>query len=164
MLVSRSGKSLLLTTFLLQGLAIFHLIGGGDVRLSPLYFAFCTLTFIIFLIRPLKTLEGPELAVTILLFQSVGHFAMSNSAQSTDARMIVAHLTSGFITYFLITASDWVLATYEYVANLFLRNLGIKRLEFQGISIFLGITKRFTCIPSNTYDVGLARAPPATAA
>ena len=77
-----------------------HEFSGGQVIQSPLLLI--QLGFIIavvYCVRSIK-LEGPALALVVLLVQSVSHFIIGNGTYSSNLLMTSGHLISGFTSYF----------------------------------------------------------------
>lgn len=88
---------LLLSALLAHGLA------GGTFVETPnlLWQGFC-LGALLLGTRSLK-LEGPSLALVILLVQSASHFLFGGGTYLNETRMTFAHFISGAISYFAIS-------------------------------------------------------------
>ena len=88
---------LLLSALLAHGLA------GGTFVETPnlLWQGFC-LGALLLGTRSLK-LQGPSLALVILLVQSASHFVLGGGTYLNETRMTMAHFISGAISYFAIS-------------------------------------------------------------
>ena len=88
---------LLLSALLAHGLA------GGTFVETPnlLWQGFC-LGALLLGTRSLK-LQGPSLALVILLVQSASHFVLGGGTYLNETRMTFAHFISGAISYFAIS-------------------------------------------------------------
>ena len=88
---------LLLSALLAHGLA-----GGTFVETPNLLWQGFGLGALLFGMRSLK-LEGPSLALVILLVQSASHFVLGGGTYLNETRMTMAHFISGAISYFAIS-------------------------------------------------------------
>ena len=77
-----------------------HEFSGGQVIQSPhLLIQFVFITAVVCCVRSIK-LEGPGLALVVLLVQSASHFIIGNGSYSNSLLMTLGHLISGFTSYF----------------------------------------------------------------
>lgn len=77
-----------------------HEFSGGQVIQSPLLLIqLVFITAVVYCVRSIK-LEGPALALVVLLVQSVSHFIIGNGTYSNNLLMTSGHLISGFTSYF----------------------------------------------------------------
>ena len=88
---------LLLSALLAHGLA-----GGTFVETPNLLWQGFGLGALLYGMRSLK-LEGPSLALVILLVQSASHFVLGGGTYLNETRMTLAHFISGAISYFVIS-------------------------------------------------------------
>ena len=79
-----------------------HEISGGQIMRSPLLLLqLAFVATVVICIKSIK-LEGPGLALVILLVQSASHFIIGNGTYSNNLLMTLGHLISGVTSYFLI--------------------------------------------------------------
>lgn len=113
-------RSLTLNLVLFLSLLISHHLGGGDYSLAaglvPLFF----LSFMLFWVRPLRTIEGPKLAAVLVIFQAIGHLSLDSENSVSTIRMSAAHLLAVFASYYLAKDLDrGLLALFNLLASLF---------------------------------------------
>ena len=89
----RTIRSLVLTLVLFTTVLISHHMAGGAASISPYALALLFRNF-----HP-KDLEGPKLAAILVIFQGLGHVALSAPASSSPFRMITAHAISVVVGY-----------------------------------------------------------------
>ena len=95
----RTIRSLVLTLVLFTTVLISHHMAGGAASISPYALALFTSTFLLFRNFHPKDLEGPKLAAILVIFQGLGHVALSAPASSSPFRMITAHAISVVVGY-----------------------------------------------------------------
>ena len=95
----RTIRSVVLTLVLFTTVLISHHIAGGAASISPYAIALFAATFLVFRNFHSKDLEGPKLAAILVIFQGIGHVALSAPATSSPFRMITAHVISVVVGY-----------------------------------------------------------------
>ena len=106
-------------TLILFGAAIAaHEFSGGKVIQSPLLLVqLVFVTAVVYCLRSIK-LEGPGLALVVLLIQSASHFIIGNGSSSSDLTMTFGHLISGVFSYFGIDYFEKALDCFIDVLSL----------------------------------------------
>ena len=92
--------------FMVGSGVLAHILAGGGVVKPKLFLIFAVLiSFALLLVRNID-LEGPQLALLILVVQSASHFLLGGADQTTELQMNLAHLTAGFLSYKLVRHFD----------------------------------------------------------
>ncbi len=99
---------------LLSALSAHILAGGTLVETPNLFWQAIGIGSLLFGIRSIK-LEGPSLALLILLIQSTSHFVVGGGTYINESRMNLAHTFSGVISYFAIAYFELAL---NFIASL----------------------------------------------
>jgi hypothetical protein len=99
-------RSLVLTIFLFAGVLIFHHLGGGGFEFTPAFALLFIASILYFRVKPIEVFYGPDLALAIVIFQSLGHFTISTESHQNSAAMALSHLIASFITYQLAKHFD----------------------------------------------------------
>ena len=92
-------RACILTSFLFMGVLIFHHIGGGEIRFTPLVIPVLLSSIIYFRFKPIEIFDGPSLALAIVLFQALGHFTITSGAHQNNASMGISHIIASVLTY-----------------------------------------------------------------
>jgi hypothetical protein len=82
----------------LSGILAHTLSGGAVVAFKKTLFLTALISLGLYLARDI-TLEGPQLALMVLLAQSSGHFVLGGADNSSDLRMSAAHIFAGVLSY-----------------------------------------------------------------
>lgn len=92
-----------------------HAVGGSVISLAPVALELTFLAAVVYLFSR-RPLEGPKLAVLIVLAQSFSHIAMSGNSNS-GIPMAISHIAAGVLSYFYICNSEkfWDSATNKFV-------------------------------------------------
>jgi hypothetical protein len=98
----------------LSGVLAHSLSGGAVIELKSFIFFTALISLTLFLARNL-TLEGPQLALLVLVLQSAGHFLLGGADKSSDIQMSGAHLIAGVLSYRAVTHFDHF---WEFFAEL----------------------------------------------
>jgi hypothetical protein len=98
----------------LAGILAHTLAGGAVIELNRFILLTASICMILFLVRNLS-LEGPQLALVVLVLQSAGHFLLGGADKSSDLQMSGAHLISGVLSYRAVTHFDHF---WEFFAEL----------------------------------------------
>jgi hypothetical protein len=140
----------------LSGILAHTLSGGEVVAFKQTFLLTAVISLGLFIARNI-TLEGPQLALMVLLAQSFGHFLLGGADNSSDLQMSAAHIFAGVLSYravihlnkFWNLIADLVarlqiprfnLITFQnnYVVsqwprpNLFISHLSYSSLQFRG--------------------------------
>ena len=79
-----------------------HEFSSGQIIQSPILLVqLVFVSAVVYCVRSIK-LEGPMLALVILLVQSTSHFILGNGTYSNNLLMTLGHLISGIFSYFAI--------------------------------------------------------------
>ena len=104
----REIESLTRLCMLFLSAILAHVLAGGTFVNAAHLTALITVIFLgLFLVRH-AVLEGPPLALLIVLMQSIGHFVMGNGGITSDTQMTFSHLAAGILSYFLIRDAEKV--------------------------------------------------------
>ena len=92
-----------------------HAAGGSFIAFAPVVLEFAILAAVLYLFSR-KSLEGPKLAMLIVLSQGISHIAMGGNSKS-GLPMALSHIGAGVLSYFYICNSEkfWELATDKCV-------------------------------------------------
>lgn len=92
-----------------------HAAGGSFIALAPAVFELAILATLVYLFSR-KSLEGPKLAVLIVLAQSISHIAMGGDSKE-GLPMALSHIGAGLLSYFYIRNSEkfWDSVTDKFV-------------------------------------------------
>lgn len=101
---------------LLLSALLAHEFAGGSLTPAPnfLYQGF-GIGVVLFFVRSIK-LEGPTLAFLVSFIQSTSHFLLGGGSYQSELRMTLAHLSSGVISYLLISHFE---TAWEYISTAF---------------------------------------------
>ena len=122
--------------FLLLSALSAHILAGGNlVETSSLIWQVIGIGSLLFGIRSIK-LEGPSLALVILLVQSSSHFILGGGTYLNELRMTLAHTVSGAISYFAISYFELAL---NFIASVLGAIIPAKPLTF------ISVPEVFSC-------------------
>ena len=136
-----------------------HILAGGDV-VNPGRFLFLIslIAISLFLTRG-QNLEGPQLALLVVMLQSSGHFILGMADKSTDLQMITAHIIAGVISYHTVRHFD---GFHDFFAK-FIDSLQIPNFKVLEILIQEAphvVADQLVFIQSTTTESNLVRGPP----
>lgn len=86
----------------LSALLAHSLAGGTFVETPKLLWQGLAIGVVHFCVRSIK-LEGPALALLILVIQSTSHFLLGGGTYQSEFRMTLAHVLSGVLSYLAIS-------------------------------------------------------------
>jgi hypothetical protein len=113
-----------------------HILAGGTLVETPnLIWQGIAIGSLLFGMRSIK-LEGPSLALEILLIQSTSHFVVGGGTYLNELRMTWAHTLSGIISYFAISYFELAL---NFIASVFGAIIPAKSF------IFISVPEVFSC-------------------
>ena len=116
--LSHLRKLIISFTLLSAGLLAHTIASGSYVGLKDFLF-YCAINLLLtFLITP-ALLQGPRLALIILLSQGMTHF-LSGGASSNSDQMMLSHLISCIIVYQVVKNFDQAFETALTVIEIFL--------------------------------------------
>ncbi len=92
-----------------------HAVGGSVIALAPVALELTFLAAVVYLFSR-RSLEGPKLAILIVLAQSISHIAMGGDSNA-GLPMALSHIGAGVLSYFYICNSEkfWDSATNKFV-------------------------------------------------
>lgn len=99
---------------LLSGILAHTLSGGAIIEVNRFLTLSVLIALALFLSRNIS-LEGPQLALMILIVQSTGHFLLGGADKSSDLQMSFAHILAGLLSYKAVTHFD---RFWEFIAVL----------------------------------------------
>ena len=144
---------------LLASVLISHLVGRGSFIAAPAIVALSLLIITALSISMPQELEGPHLALLVLITQTLGHFILGGG--STDSSMTISHLVGGFTGYQTVRRVDQIVCKLESLVQYALLPLSISSLAFpinlRTVSISTYITRLKEFLLAAHY---LLRAPP----
>lgn len=117
---------------LLASVLLSHAIGGGSFISAPSIIAFSILIVGALSISMPQQLEGPHLALLVLISQTLGHFIFGGGA--IDASMGTSHIIGALIGYRLVVSFDQIICGLENLVRRILVPLRIRKIS---ISEFL---------------------------
>mgnify|MGYP006274531735 FL=1 len=120
---------------LLSALSAHILAGGTLVETPNLIWQSIGIGSLLFGIRSIK-LEGPSLALVILLIQSTSHFVVGGGTYLNELRMTLAHTLSGIISYFAISYFELAL---NFIGSVFGAIIPVKSFTF------ISVPEVFSC-------------------
>lgn len=116
-----AARSLALNLILFLSLEVSHHLGGGDYSLPVIVFPIFIFSFLFLWARPVKDLRGPHLLSLLVLFQVVGHIALTSNQSIATSQMSFAHLTGVGAGYFVAANFDQsILSLVELLASCFI--------------------------------------------
>jgi hypothetical protein len=128
--LSHLRKLIISFTLLSAGLLAHTIASGSFVGFKDFLF-YCAINLLLtFLITP-ALLQGPRLALIILLSQGMTHF-LSGGASSNSGQMLLSHLISSIVVYQVVKNFDQAFETALTVIEIF---LPVKLTPFQVISL-----------------------------
>ena len=99
----------------LSALLAHSLAGGTFVETPNLMWQGLAIGVVLFCVRSIK-LEGPALALLILVIQSTSHFLLGGGTYQSELRMTLAHVLSGILSYLAISyfeiAREFISSTF----------------------------------------------------
>lgn len=113
---------------LLASVLISHLVGRGSFIAAPAIVALSLLIITALSISMPQELEGPHLALLVLITQTLGHFILGGG--STDSSMTISHLVGGFTGYQTVRRVDQIVCKLESLVQYALLPLSISSLAF----------------------------------
>ena len=111
----KATRFLIATCGIFAGSVVGHLVGSGSLQVSNSHFTFLLLIAFASALLSRKSLEGPKLAIVIVLAQFGTHFFFSTT-QNEELQMAISHLVFGVVSYQLVVRMD---AIYESVLSAF---------------------------------------------
>ena len=128
--ISQLRKLTISFTLLSAGLLAHTFSSGSYVGLKDFLF-YCTVNLLLtFLITP-ALLEGPRLAMMILLSQGMTHFLSGGAANNSD-QMLLSHLIASIVVYHLVKNFD---QAFEKALTVIESFLPVKLTTFKVISL-----------------------------
>jgi hypothetical protein len=110
-----------------------HLAGGEFVSNFQLYLLLVA-TFITLSMSDSQALNGPGLALRIIAIQSVGHFILGGGDKSSEALMLMSHVSMGFLSYFLISNTELFWQSITRLLDYFRPTVFSRLLVYEAIS------------------------------
>jgi hypothetical protein len=110
-----------------------HLAGGEFVSSFQLY-SLLAATFIALSMSGSQVLSGPGLALRIIVIQSFGHFILGGGDKSSEALMLIAHVSMGFLSYFLISNTELFWQSFVRLLDYFRPTFFSHLLVYEAIS------------------------------
>ena len=102
----------------LSALLAHSLAGGTFVETPNLLWQGLAIGVVLFCVRSIK-LEGPALALLILVIQSTSHFLLGGGTYQSELRMTLAHVLSGVLSYLAISyfeiAREFISSTFVFL-------------------------------------------------
>ena len=127
---SQLRKLIISFTLLSAGLLAHTFASGSYVGFKDFLF-YCAINLLLtFLITP-RLLEGPRLAMIILLSQGMTHF-LSGGADNNSDQMLLSHLIASIVVYYLVKNFD---QAFEKALTVIESFLPVKLTTFKVISL-----------------------------
>jgi hypothetical protein len=113
-----------------SAIAAHSFAGGSFLGFSQMAIQSIVILAIVALTFNLK-LEGPSLALVILVVQSSGHIILGGNSHAGEFRMTASHLISGVISYKAIRYFELAWNKFAEILNTFLVAFRLVILEFR---------------------------------
>ena len=144
---------------LLASVLISHAIGGGRFISTPSIITFSILIVGALSISIPENLEGPRLALLVLVSQILGHFIFGGGA--VDTSMGTSHIIGALLGYRLVLSCDQLIYGLENLVRRIFIPLTIEKTVISDFSFSLSFNPHITRIKEFLLAANyLLRAPP----
>lgn len=137
-----------------------HELGGGNfIQTKLLFTEVIFISLALFILREIE-LIGPNLALIVVITQSMSHFILGAGEKTGELSMSLSHILSGFLAYKLVSSLESIWNFLGTLLGYFLDVPAFEVFNFQGEKRLVSPIGTVRLVPSIFTSTYRLRAPP----